>query len=207
MLTDSPVVRAASPRILFLSCAAITAALLLWMHQLRLEGEIPGLTTIFFVLFAHEDYGAAACELLILVAAVFIASRIPVRKLLRGVGERPATVAAITAVVLCAGALGVYHDHPLSMDEYAAYFQGQIFASGHLAGQFPVAVKDWLIPPDAVAVFSEAGAAIVPLSADVEPPIIPQPPSSIIPEPATIPGITHARISIRINVLILNPGN
>ena len=32
----------------------------------------------------------------------------------------------------------VYHDHPLSMDEYAAYFQSRVFAAGHLTGQFPV---------------------------------------------------------------------
>ncbi len=147
MLTDSPVVRTAGPRILFLGAAAVTAVLLLWTHQLRLSGELHGLATIFFVLFAYEDYWAAALELLILVAAALIAPKIPVRKVLRTAGERPGAVAAITAVILCVGALAVYHDHPLSMDEYAAYFQSQIFASGHLTGQFPVALKDWLIPP------------------------------------------------------------
>jgi hypothetical protein len=147
VLTDSPVVRAAGPRNLFLTCAAVTAALLLWMHQLRLDGGLPGLTPIFFYQFAYLDYWAAACELLVLVAAVFIAAKIPVRMLLRVVGERPVTVAVICAITLCAGALAVYHDHPLSMDEYAAYFQGQVFAAGHLTGQFPLAQKDWLIPP------------------------------------------------------------
>ncbi|HEY4340068.1 MAG TPA: hypothetical protein VGM97_09000 [Steroidobacteraceae bacterium] len=147
MLTDSPVVRAVGPRILFLAGAAVTAALLLWMHQLRLGGVLPGLTTIFFIQFAYKDYWATACELLILVAAVFIAAKIPVRTLLRTVGERPAAVAAITGVILCVGAVVVYHDHPLSMDEYAAYFQSQVFAAGHLTGQFPLPQKDWLIPP------------------------------------------------------------
>jgi hypothetical protein len=147
VLTDSPVVRAAGPRILFLACAAVSVALLLWMHQLRLGGALPGLTAIFFIQFAYLDYWGAACELLILVAAVFIAAKIPVRPLLRAVGERPVTVAAISAVILCAGALAVYHDHPLSMDEYAAYFQSQVFAAGHLTGQFPLPQRDWLIPP------------------------------------------------------------
>jgi hypothetical protein len=147
VLTDSPVVRAVGPRTLFLAGAAVTAALLLWMHGLRSVGGLPGMTTIFFIEFALKDYWAAACELLILVAAVFVAAKIPVRTLLRVVGERPGTVAAISAVVLCAGALAVYHDHPLSMDEYAAYFQSQVFAAGHLTGQFPLPQKDWLIPP------------------------------------------------------------
>ncbi len=147
MLTDSPVVRTAGPRILFLAGAAVTVALLLWIHQLRLGGNLPGMTRIFFVEFAYQDYRAATCELLILVAAVFIAAKMPVRTLLRVVGERPVMVAAISAVVLCAGAVAVYHDHPLSMDEYAAYFQSQVFAAGHLAGQFPLPLMDWLIPP------------------------------------------------------------
>jgi hypothetical protein len=147
VLTDSPVVRSRGPRILFLAGAAVTVALLLWMHQLRVEGVLPGLTTIFYIEFAYLDYWASACELLILAAAVFIASNLPVRTLLRAVGERPGTVAAITAVVLCAGALTVYHDHPLSMDEYAAYFQSQVFAAGHLTGHFPLPQMDWLIPP------------------------------------------------------------
>ncbi len=147
MLTDSPLVRAAGPRVLFMACAAVTAALLLWMHHLRLDGQVPGLTQIFFLLFAYEDYWADACELLILVAAVFIAAKIPVRTLLRVVGERPGAVAAGSAVILGVGALAVYHDHPLSMDEYAAYFQSQIFAAGHLTGHLPLAQMDWLVPP------------------------------------------------------------
>jgi hypothetical protein len=147
VLTDSPVVRAAGPRILFMGGGAITAGILLWMHTLRLGGVVPGLTAIFYALFAFEDYGATICELLILGAAVFLAARVPATKVLRVAGEHPRIVAALAAVVLCAGALFVYHDHPLSMDEYAAYFQSQVFAAGHLTGQFPLPQKDWLIPP------------------------------------------------------------
>lgn len=147
MLTDSPVVRSPGPRILFLVGAIVTAAILVWMHQLRLSGEMPGLTRIFYVLFAFEDYGATVCELLILGAAVFVASRIPASSVLRAAGEHPLMIAALSAVILSAGAVFVYHDHPLSMDEYAAYFQSQVFAAGHLTGQFPLPQIDWLIPP------------------------------------------------------------
>ena len=147
MLTDSPVVRATGPRTLFLLGAIVTAAISLWMHQLRISGDLKGLTTIFFVLFAYEDYSSAVCAMLILGAAVFVAARLPAGSILRAAGEHPRTIAALAAVVLCLGALFVYHDHPLSMDEYAAYFQSQVFAAGHLAGQFPLPLMDWLIPP------------------------------------------------------------
>lgn len=147
MWTDSPVVRAPGPRILFVVGAAVTAGILLWMHSLRLQGPVPGLTAIFYALFAFEDYGAAICGALILGAAVFLAARVPANRLLRVAGENPGIIAALAALALCAGALLVYHNHPLSMDEYAAYFQSQAFAAGHLTGQFPVPQKDWLIPP------------------------------------------------------------
>jgi hypothetical protein len=147
VLTDSPVVRAEGPRVLFVAGAALTAGILLWMHALRLGGPIPGLTPIFYALFAFEDYGATICALLILGAAVFAAARIPADRVLRAAGEHPGIIAALAGAVLCAGALLVYHDHPLSMDEYAAYFQSQVFAAGHLTGQFPLPQKDWLIPP------------------------------------------------------------
>jgi hypothetical protein len=147
MLADSPVVRSRGPRVLFLVGAILTAAILLWMHQLRQGGVIPGLTVIFYVLFAFEDYGATICQLLILGAAVFLAARVNPTAVLRTVGERPRTIVAIAALVLSAGALLVYHQHPLSMDEYAALFQSQIFAAGHLTGQFPLPQMDWLVPP------------------------------------------------------------
>jgi hypothetical protein len=147
VLTDSPVVRSRDPRVLFLLGAIITAAILLWMHRWRLSGEQHDLSRIFFVLFAFEDYGATVCELLIILAAVFVASRIPANRVLRAAGEHPGVVAALSALVLSAGAVFVYHDHPLSMDEYAAYFQSQVFAAGHLTGQLPLPQIDWLIPP------------------------------------------------------------
>ena len=147
MLTDSPVVRSTGPRILFLAGAAVTVAILLWTHQLRLSGNPHGMTPIFFYLYAYQDYGATICELLILGAAVFLASRVPTRDILKAAGDHPRILAGVYAAILSAGAIFVYHDHPLSMDEYAAYFQSQVFAAGHLTGQFPLPQMDWLIPP------------------------------------------------------------
>jgi hypothetical protein len=117
------------------------------MHQLRVSGNSQGLALIFYTLFARDDYGATVCELLVLAAAVFIADRVPARRILRVAGEHPVGIAIISTVALCAGALFVYHDHPLSMDEYAAYFQSRVFAAGHLTGRWPLAQMDWLIPP------------------------------------------------------------
>lgn len=56
-------------------------------------------------------------------------------------------IAVMLWLALCAGSLGVYRNHPLSMDEYSALFQARIFAGGALHGQFPPGLVDNLIPP------------------------------------------------------------
>lgn len=61
-------------------------------------------------------------------------------------GARPWAVAGVAFPLLCLGSRFAYHAHPLSMDEYAALFQAEIFAAGRLAGQFPPALLDALVP-------------------------------------------------------------
>jgi hypothetical protein len=146
VLTDSPVVRSAGARILFLVGAIVTVTILEWTHQLFAHGDLHGLTVVFFVLFVHEDYGASICALVILIVAIFAPSGSPGRNMFLWAGNHPFAVATFGLVMLLSGALGVYHKHPLSMDEYAAYFQSQVFAAGHLSGQFPAPLMDWLIP-------------------------------------------------------------
>ena len=143
MLTDSPVARSTGARILFLASGIVTIAILQWLHHVRPDG----LTTIFFELFAYGDYGATICALLILMVAIFAPIRSPARGMFLWAGEHPILVAMVSLVLLVCGALGVYHKHPLSMDEYAAYFQSRVFAAGHLSGQFPLPLMDRLIPP------------------------------------------------------------
>lgn len=146
MLIDSAVVRSSSARTLFLTSAAVTIAVLWWA-----QGGVtrPGiyLSEIFSYLFAVLDQSAASVLLLILIIAVFVARRTWMRAVATWVATHTGVIATCTAVLLSIGALFVYHDHPLCMDEYAAYFQSQAFAAGHLAGRFPVALVDRLVPP------------------------------------------------------------
>jgi len=148
VLTDSPVVRSPGPRILFLVGAIVTVAILLGIQLLRLSGGPPrGVTPIFFFLFTSGDYGGTVSMFLILALAVFAPMQLPARAILRWVGDHPVIIAVVSLIALCGGAVGVYHRHPLSMDEYVAYFQSQVFAGGHLTGRFPLPLLDWLIPP------------------------------------------------------------
>jgi len=140
-------VRYAGRRILFVAGAVVTGAILLWLHEWRLGNGRHGLSPIFFVLFVDGDYPGAVCALLILVAALISSQYLPGRLAVKWAGDHPLMVAIITAPLLALGTLFIYHNHPLSMDEYAAYFQSRAFAADRLHGRFPVPLLDWLIPP------------------------------------------------------------
>ncbi len=144
-LTAAPVRESGGARIpLFLASLLLTAATLLWARQL---GPNHALTAIFYVLFRFFDSTAGIVSVLILIAAVAIPGGTWPRMLLRGVGKHPGLVAVATGLLLSVGTIVVYRNHPLSMDEYAPYFQSEVFAAGRLTGQFPPALLDWLIPP------------------------------------------------------------
>jgi hypothetical protein len=66
--------------------------------------------------------------------------------ILRFIETHPRRTAAGTTMFLCAGTVFVYHNHPLAMDEYAAVFQSQVFASGHVSAVVPAGLIDWLVP-------------------------------------------------------------
>jgi hypothetical protein len=146
MLSNLPVLRSPGALFLFGTASVVTAAILLWADSLAGSGA-HGLTRIFWVLFATGDYAGANCALLILVAAAAVAGRHSFRPVLRWFGDNPMTVAAAAVVVLAGGTLLVYDNAPLCMDEYSPYFQSQTFAAGHLAGQVPVGLLNWVVPP------------------------------------------------------------
>jgi hypothetical protein len=110
-------------------------------------GNLHGLSASFFVLFAHHDWQGCVCGLVVVLGA-FLGSRyVGARRIATWAGDRPFIIAAMTVLSCALGNLFVYHNHPLAMDEYAAYFQSRVFAAGHLQGGFPAQMLDWLIPP------------------------------------------------------------
>jgi hypothetical protein len=147
VLSRFPVIPSTGPRTLFLVGAIVTAGILLWTHEMRVSGDLHGLATIFFVLFADNDYPGTVCALLILVGALFGSRYLSARRFVHWAGDQPLVIAIIIAPLLALGTLVIYHNHPLAMDEYAAYFQSSAFAAGRLHGRFPVPLLDWLIPP------------------------------------------------------------
>jgi len=141
-----PVGRSAAVRGVMLASALMTAACVIWIQQLRTADDTGGLALIFYVLFTYYDFHAALLALGILLLALFVPRVEAFGRLLRWLGEHPLVVGGAAAVVLSLGALFAYHNQPLSMDEYCAVFQAQVFASGHLSGRLPPDLLNFLIP-------------------------------------------------------------
>lgn len=100
----------------------------------------------FWHLLFNQDYWGAWLTVGLLITAAAARSTAPVLAVVSLFARRPGITAVAAFVFFSAGALLVYHDHPISMDEYSARFQSEIFAGGQLGGKYPVALIDWLVP-------------------------------------------------------------
>jgi hypothetical protein len=109
-----------------------------------------GFSPIFrFLLRADANtawLAAAICFLGVLWSLPVLWSRsAPILRFVEFLGEHALWIACASVAVFALGTIVVYHDYPLSMDEYAAVFQAKIFASGHLTAQLPPNYIDWLV--------------------------------------------------------------
>ncbi len=100
---------------------------------------------IFRSLLIRYDQPAAWLALAICLAAILWRRPAPILQVVDFIARHPVGVALVTAAVLAIGTLVVYHDYPLSMDEYAGVFQSKVFASGRVAARVPPDLVDWLV--------------------------------------------------------------
>ena len=104
------------------------------------------MSRIFDYLLISQDFHTAWISLGICILAGFWKKPDPINRAMDFVSVRPLAVAGAATVGFSLGAVFVYRNTALSMDEYAAVFQAKVFAAGHLAAQLPPPVIDWLVP-------------------------------------------------------------
>lgn len=102
---------------------------------------------VFRHLLATVDWAGALLGAIFLAAASFLPPQRWVDDLADWLGRNVKLVAAAVAVGFSALTLTAHHAYPLTMDEYAPYFQAQVFSRGHLAGQWPAELAPLLISP------------------------------------------------------------
>jgi hypothetical protein len=100
---------------------------------------------IFRDLLTREDLPAGWLALVICISATLWKRPAPILRLVDFIGQHPIGIALATVAALAVGALVLYHDYPLSMDEYAAVFQSKVFASIAVAAHVPPDLVDWLV--------------------------------------------------------------
>jgi hypothetical protein len=100
---------------------------------------------IFRLLLTVYDLHTAWLALAVCLLAALWNRPAPISRTVEILGHHPFPVALASAALIALGAIVVYHDYPLSMDEYAAVFQSKIFASGHVSAQLPSRFIDWLV--------------------------------------------------------------
>lgn len=104
-----------------------------------------GFAPIFRFLLLHDDSRTAWVALGVCALAAAWRRPAPLLALVDRLGRHPLAVVLVAAPVFSCGALLVYHDHPLAMDEYAAVFQSKVFAAGQLYARLPPHALDWLV--------------------------------------------------------------
>jgi hypothetical protein len=100
---------------------------------------------IFRQLLTVYDAKAAWLAAIVCVLAAIWNRPDPIIKVVEFLGQHPFAISIAATVVYGLGTVVVYHDYPLSMDEYAAVFQSKIFASGQVYAQFPENLVEWLV--------------------------------------------------------------
>jgi hypothetical protein len=100
---------------------------------------------IFRFLLTEYDSRTAWLALAICLLAALWNRPAPLVRLVDLFGQHPYEIALANAALISCGAVLVYRNYPLSMDEYAAVFQSKIFASGQVFAQLPPKLIDWLV--------------------------------------------------------------
>jgi hypothetical protein len=100
---------------------------------------------IFSFLLTNYDLQSAWLALAVCLLGALWSRPLPILRIVDFIGQHPISFALATSAVLIVGAIVIYHDYPLSMDEYAAVFQSKSFASGTLSALVPPDLVDWLV--------------------------------------------------------------
>lgn len=106
-----------------------------------------GFSPIFHLLLTVYDVQSAWVSVAICLLAAIWNRPESILRVVDCLGRREVSTAVICAALFGLSSAAVYQGVALSMDEYAAVFQAEVFASGHIFASFPPSVLDWLVVP------------------------------------------------------------
>jgi len=101
---------------------------------------------VFNHLLHTYDIPGAWLTLAILICTLAWRNERAIIYVIRFVTAHRVHVIALATAILAAGTFFTYHNFALSMDEFAARYQAQVFANGQLSGSVPPDLMNWMIP-------------------------------------------------------------
>ena len=104
-------------------------------------------TQIFQTLLVDYDTKTAWLSAGVCLFAALWSRPAPILRLVDLLGRNPRVVSLVGMMAFALGAVFIYQNYPLCMDEYAAVFQSKVFASGQVFAQLPASVVNWLVVP------------------------------------------------------------
>jgi hypothetical protein len=128
----------------------VAAAVGIWkIASVRMLGESGLFESPFFHAMATADWAIAVPAAIVLTAAALASHWWPdaADRLADFVAGHVKIIALATVSVLLVATHVVYLRYPLSMDEYAATFQAEVFAAGELAGRWPPWAAPLMVSP------------------------------------------------------------
>ena len=102
-----------------------------------------GWFNFFWYWLERFETDAAILLAAVLVALLFCPKVERVGGIAAWIARTPWLTATIVTALLGVCTLVVYKNHPLSMDEYADWFQSRVFAAGNFCGAGPPGVGRW----------------------------------------------------------------
>ena len=145
------------PIVAAVAVQALVAIYLCHLKRVSVLDPPPGgkYFVIFYHLLATLDWVGALLGLVFLIGAFLLPPQRWVDDVAGWLGRNVRLVAAGVAVGLAGMSIVAHQAYPLTMDEYAPFFQSQVFARGRLAGQWPAQLSPLLVSPVYVGIFLE----------------------------------------------------
>jgi hypothetical protein len=124
------------------SCSAICLGYFYTLDHLLFSSA--SFSPIFRFLLTPDSLTAWLAVAICLLAALWDRPA-PTLRFVEYLADRALWVVLLSVALIALGSVVIYHDYPLSMDEYAGVFQSKIFASGHMSAVLSPAYLDWLV--------------------------------------------------------------
>jgi hypothetical protein len=136
--------RAIGGRAIWVGVACSVLCLAYFYTLDRLMFSSASFSPIFRFLLTHDTTTAWIAVVICFLAALW---RRPatILRFVEFLADRAIWVTLLSVALIALGAVVIYRDCSLSMDEYAGVFQSKIFASGHTTALLPPAYLDWLV--------------------------------------------------------------